>query len=55
MTGELSENFHGVGIGPLSKILAFKYLLTTQFLTAEKVIFSMCMKLLFKYLGYSVW
>ena len=22
MTGELSKNFHGVGIGPLSKILA---------------------------------
>ena len=25
MTGELSTNFHGVGIGPLSKILAVKY------------------------------
>ena len=24
MTGELSKNFHGVGIGPLSKILAIK-------------------------------
>ena len=24
MTGELSKNFHGVGIGPLSKILAVK-------------------------------
>ena len=26
MTGGLSKNFHGVGIGPLSKILAVKYL-----------------------------
>ena len=26
MTGKLSKNFHGVGIGPLSKILAVKYL-----------------------------
>ena len=26
MTGELSKNFHGVGIGPLSKILADKVL-----------------------------
>ena len=26
MTFELSKNFHGVGIGPLSKILAVKYL-----------------------------
>ena len=25
MTGKLSKNFHGVGIGPLSKILAVKY------------------------------
>ena len=24
MIGKLSENFHGVGIGPLSKILAVK-------------------------------
>jgi hypothetical protein len=24
MTGQLSKNFHGVGIGPLSKILAVK-------------------------------
>jgi hypothetical protein len=24
MTGRLSKNFHGVGIGPLSKILAVK-------------------------------
>ena len=24
MTGSLSKNFHGVGIGPLSKILAVK-------------------------------
>ena len=24
MTGRLSKNFHGVGIGPLSKILAIK-------------------------------
>ena len=24
MTGELSKKFHGVGIGPLSKILAVK-------------------------------
>ena len=24
MTGKLSKNFHGVGIGPLSKILAVK-------------------------------
>ena len=27
MTGRLSKNFHGVGIGPLSKILAVKTLL----------------------------
>ena len=26
MTGGLSKNFHGVGIGPLSKILAVKYI-----------------------------
>ena len=26
MTGKLSKNFHGVGIGPFSKILAVKYL-----------------------------
>ena len=26
MTGKLSKNFHGVGIGPLSKILAVKSL-----------------------------
>ena len=25
MTVELSKNFHGVGIGPISKILAVKY------------------------------
>ena len=25
MTGKLSKNFHGVGIGPLSNILAVKY------------------------------
>ena len=25
MTFKLSKNFHGVGIGPLSKILAVKY------------------------------
>jgi hypothetical protein len=25
MTGRLSKNFHGVGIGPLSKILAVMY------------------------------
>ena len=25
MTGKLSKNFHGVGIGPLSKILAVKW------------------------------
>ena len=29
MTGKLSKNFHGVGIGPLSKILAVKYLPNT--------------------------
>ena len=28
MTGKLSMNFHGVGIGPLSKILAVKILLS---------------------------
>ena len=27
MTGKLSKNFHGVGIGPLSKISAVKYIL----------------------------
>ena len=27
MTGKLSKNFHGVGIGPLSNILAVKGLL----------------------------
>ena len=27
MTGRLSKNFHGVGIGPLSKILAVKAIL----------------------------
>ena len=32
MTGKLSENFHGVGIGPLSKILAVKYRLN-RFIT----------------------
>ena len=26
MTGKLSKNFHGVGIGPLSNILAVKYI-----------------------------
>ena len=25
MTGKLSKNFHGVGIGPLSKIYSVKY------------------------------
>jgi len=25
MTGEPAKNFHGVGIGPLSKILAVNY------------------------------
>ena len=25
MTGKLSKNFHGVGIGPLSNIVAVKY------------------------------
>ena len=28
MTGELAKNFHGVGIGPLSKILAVKVIIT---------------------------
>ena len=28
MTGKLSKNFHGVAIGPLSKILAVKGLFT---------------------------
>ena len=32
MTGELSKNFHGVGIGPLSKILAIKTLPDVQFI-----------------------
>ena len=37
MTGELSKNFHGVGIGPLSKILAVKnfqglYIVSKNFL-----------------------
>ena len=27
MTGKLSENFHGVGIGPFSKMYAVKYFL----------------------------
>ena len=27
MTGKLSKNFHGVGIGPLSKMYAVKYFL----------------------------
>ena len=35
MTGELSKKFHGVGIGPLSKILTVKgrvkYLTENQF------------------------
>ena len=31
MTGGLSKNFHGVGIGPLSKILAVKSLPSNQF------------------------
>ena len=26
MTGELSQNFYGVGMGPLSKILAVKFI-----------------------------
>ena len=30
MTCELSKNFHGVGIGPLSKILAAKYFQTAS-------------------------
>ena len=31
MTGKLSKNFHGVGIGPLSNILAVKYILFNYF------------------------
>ena len=30
MTGKLSKNFHGVGIGPLSKIYAVKYYCTLE-------------------------
>ena len=38
MTGALSKNFHGVGIGPLSKILAVKGLgLMTVLSTHEEV------------------
>jgi hypothetical protein len=33
MTGELSKNFHGVGIGPLSKILDVK--ITAMCITME--------------------
>ena len=35
MTGRLSKNFHGVGIGPLSKILAVKCNIC-DFKTAQK-------------------
>ena len=31
MTGGLSKNFHGVGIGPLSKILAVKVKISQNF------------------------
>ena len=35
MTGKLSKNFHGVGIGPLSKILAVKKSLLQSTLTQK--------------------
>ena len=40
MTGELSKNFHGVGIGPLSNILAvmnFDEMLSTLYILDEKL------------------
>ena len=33
MTGEVSKDFHGVGIGPLSKILAVNNLNKIEYLT----------------------
>ena len=40
MTGELSKKFHGVGIGPLSKILTVKVLtsITTYYVHVSFVI-----------------
>ena len=54
MTGKLSKNFHGVGIGPLSSILAVNgSLLAKQFNLAGKVTnllrYNSC-----KYLGLSL-
>ena len=38
MTGRLSKNFHGVGIGPLSKILAVKF----HYIDFSKTDFTVC-------------
>ena len=37
MTGKLSKNFHGVGIGPLSNILAVKVIITVSVLLFQKI------------------
>ena len=37
MTGKLSKNFHGVGIGPLSKILAVKSLHLKENSESQKI------------------
>ena len=39
MTGKLSKNFHGVGIGPLSNISAVKYFMSQS----GKFFFVKCM------------
>ena len=37
MTGKLSKNFRGVGIGPLSKIMAVKYLPLEENMVVEVI------------------
>ena len=38
MTGEPAKNFHGVGIGPLSKIWAVKYVLHSHGIISSNVL-----------------
>ena len=50
MTGRPSKNFHGVGIGPLSKILAVKQKILSIWsaISSQKNLLRICVKLLLK-------
>ena len=48
MTGKLSKNFHGVGIGPLSNILVVKSKVQISSVTKQKKFMKTIMKIITK-------